>query len=168
LAAGQEAQAQVQLSRSYDYLTLNHKAIGDFEQALRYKELYVAINEFIQRESSDRQIFETQNQYEVGKKQTEIDKLEAIRKQRDSQLATQKKIRNFLYLVSALSLLVVVLIIYLYRQKQRSNTVLKAAHEKVNQQNKELQELNATKDKFFSIISHDLKGPLNSLTSFSN
>jgi signal transduction histidine kinase len=45
---------------------------------------------------------------------------------------------------------------------------LKAAQKEVEQQNLKLQELNATKDKFFSIISHDLKGPLNSLTSFSH
>jgi signal transduction histidine kinase len=52
--------------------------------------------------------------------------------------------------------------------QQRSNKKLKVAHDQLNSQNLELQELNATKDKFFSIISHDLKGPLNSLTSFSS
>ncbi|HEX6891048.1 MAG TPA: HAMP domain-containing sensor histidine kinase, partial [Chryseolinea sp.] len=55
-----------------------------------------------------------------------------------------------------------------YIVQQRSNKKLKVAHDQLNSQNLELQELNATKDKFFSIISHDLKGPLNSLTSFSS
>jgi ligand-binding sensor domain-containing protein/signal transduction histidine kinase len=38
----------------------------------------------------------------------------------------------------------------------------------LDERNSELQKLNSTKDKFFSIIGHDLKGPINSLTAFSN
>jgi signal transduction histidine kinase len=78
------------------------------------------------------------------------------------------KIRNFLYAIIALGVVIILLGVYLYFSKRRSNKILQVVNKRVKEQNQQLQQLNATKDKFFSIISHDLKGPLNSFTSFSS
>lgn len=44
----------------------------------------------------------------------------------------------------------------------------KEVEQQMKQQNKKLQELNVTKDKFFSIISHDLRSPFNSILGLTN
>ncbi len=70
---------------------------------------------------------------------------------------------------------IVIIYIYLLLLKVRTNRILKiqnenirVANQKLAESEKKLMNLNATKDKFFSIISHDLKNPFSSLLSITD
>ncbi|NIK73152.1 signal transduction histidine kinase/ligand-binding sensor domain-containing protein [Thermonema lapsum] len=93
---------------------------------------------------------------------------------------------TWFFVLIALVLAALVFVIMWWRserirlQKQRLEVMIKEAKRDLEEKNKELEEkkkeleaqahhleqLNATKDRFFSILAHDIKGPLNSLTAF--
>lgn len=168
LSAGHSSQTKDPVRKSYEYLSLCFEKLGDYKKALEYKESFLAMNDFILKEESDQKLLEAQNRYTLDQKETQIERLDNVRKQREREIAEQRKVRNFLFALIGLGVVVAGLILYLYLLKRRSEKQLKVINARVEEQNIQLQSLNATKDKFFSILGHDLKSPLNSLSSFSN
>lgn len=168
LDLARRSQVHEEIRRSHEYLSECFEQQGDYAQALAHKDELVAITDFIRQDMNDRQLLEAQNRYVVDEKQSQIRTLENIRRNREEKIRQQEEFQRFLLAVIGLGLVIVFLVVYLYFTIRRSNLKLKVAHAKVQEQNTQLMDLNATKDKFFSIIGHDLKGPLNSLTSFSS
>ncbi len=103
--------------------------------------------------------------YEV-EKQNSI--LEVENKLKDER-AKRKNV--ILYFIGGFSIVTIILLVLLARNiiKIRStNEQLEQKNMIIESQNEKLEELNETKDKFFGIVSHDLRAPLSAVSSFTD
>jgi signal transduction histidine kinase len=99
--------------------------------------------------------------------------IELLSKERELQqaiISRQKLIQNIYIGIIVTILGFTVLIFYFYHEKRKANALLQQKNNEISRQNteiqeqaKQLRELNQLKDKLFSIISHDLRSPLGSL-----
>ena len=97
------------------------------------------------------ELAEIEKEFDIKQKQQEVDLLTTQNKLKSAQ-------RNGL-LISALILFTLLLTgIYFYKEKVKSAKIITA-------QKEDLDALNATKDKLFSIVSHDLRSSVNALKS---
>ncbi|MGB6152356.1 MAG: tetratricopeptide repeat-containing sensor histidine kinase [Pricia sp.] len=126
----------------------------DFAMALEYHELYQTLSDTLSRNENKKSLTLLKTKMEHEKQKEDL--IEENRK----QLAQQRN-----YVNAALAILLIFIIVtFLVRRSERIqknlNTALKEKTAKLENSEKELRDINLTKDKLFSIIGHDLRGPI--------
>lgn len=127
-----------------------YSALGDYKNAYKYGQLSAVYNDSILTEQKTKEIQKLQVGFETEKKGQEIAKLNNEFEIKDKQLWLIAGAGSIIILLFCMGTFI------LYRNKR-----------KMEHLNTKLSNANKVKDRMFSIISHDLRGPLNSLSTLS-
>jgi two-component system, sensor histidine kinase and response regulator len=152
-----------ELERAYITLADTYYKTGDLKRAYQYQSAYIGLHDSLYNQRSSEQIALMQIRFDTELKQAQI---ELLTKDAALQAEEINKQRIWIYFyVGCLSLLVILAFVLFYnnRHDRKAKLALEEKNKAIETQAQQLRNLNATKDKLFSIISHDLRSPLASL-----
>lgn len=155
---------------------------NNYRKALSLYRRYMDLHDSIYAEKEKQQILFSQINFEIKlrdeqlKKVTQrIESLEQEQAMALVALSRQKNINRLLVLVMVLILVILVLGYRQYSIKRKSAAVLAEQNETIRKINTRLAEseenlrkINQTKDKFISIIAHDIRNPLAGILGFTD
>ena len=166
LSLAQEIKAPPQIEASSQTLVTISEQLGDYTAAYRYLQIQMAVKDSLFSADQTRRLDELKTQFDSEKQESKIAMLEKDRQLQEARLQQQRTVEYVLAVGVALLFLVLVVVLYAYRLSRQQQRLLSAKNQELQHKKEELRELNKTKDRFFSILSHDLKGPLNTLQGF--
>lgn len=143
------------------------ESANDFKSALAYQKIHNALADSISDKNHQATLEELKAKFNIEEKDREI-----VLLTKDKELH-EARARNSTLVSYALTggivfLLIISGLIYIaYRTTKTARDTLAAKKIEIEHQRNDLDRLNKEKDRFFSILSHDLRSPLNALKGLS-
>ena len=180
LKIAQETNTKMWIKNAYNTLYMADSAENRLDSAMYYLSKYHAMQDSLSSEETYNKISELEIRYETEKKEKENQEL---KKQNE---LNYRLIKNHRIIIVITVFAFIIFILYLAtvlrsKKVQKKKNIelakfnnkillqqqqLENANLKLENQKDQLSELIITKDKFFSIIAHDLRSPFNSILGF--
>lgn len=166
---------QIAQQRGYPSLELNvyeelaklHAKPGSYASAYNWMVRYDTLYKKIFNEEQSKEIAQLRSRYEQEINEQEIQQLQS---ESQVQKMLNKLFIIFIVVVVALAIIIAVNL----RSKKHTNQMLAErnlqisnAIQKLSESENELQKLNKSKDRIFSVVAHDLRNPVAAVTGFS-
>lgn len=149
--------------KAYEEMSNLYERKGEYQQSLKYYKMFKAMEDSVFSEKQKEQFAQIQIKYETANKDMEIALLNQKEEQQKAQLKNEEFFRNILVVILAFT---AVLLVTLYRssvRRKKINDLLVVHQKEMEEQSRELAGLLEMKDKFFSIVSHDVRSPIHAL-----
>ena len=166
LKEARELNAKETIKNSYHALYSNYQDLGDFREALAWRNREIALADSLYNLDKEKQIKTLQSDYELEKKQHQVDLLTKDKLLEHEELRQSRLLYYFSIAGAILLIIWATILTGSNVQKRRINQLLEARNLEIVKQNQQLADLNAVKNKLLSIISHDLRSPIITLKGF--
>lgn len=136
--------------------------------ALTYQTKYIKLHDSLYDQRNSEHLALMQARFESQLKEAEIELLKKDTQIKQQEINSQQVWMYFTAGLLSLTAVLVFVLLYSNWLKRKANRLLGTKNVEIQEQALQLRNLNVTKDKLLSIISHDVRGPLASLRGLIN
>ncbi len=171
---------------AFFYLSQLHKESGNYQKALAFHEQYVLMKDSLHNVDKARTIEKLEARLDIEKQESKFALLKAT-EERNQIVIREEKAKNIALMIIVILVLALAGLLWITNKRinkkkkilalqkakiEEQSVEISQQNEKIQEQNDALQkrniklaELNKEKDNLMSIVAHDLKSPLNSISS---
>jgi len=170
LSLAKDAGLKLEQDEAYEGLAELYRSLNDKQTSKAYKSLSSEMKDSLFNDSILKLTSDLQLQFDYEKKQAQIEILNKEDEIKEMELNQTKQAKNFFMALSLLLVLLIFIFVFFISQNRKINKQLKRGlfelevkNKEINEQKEQLTQLNQVKDRFFSIISHDLRNNLTTM-----